>query len=154
MANSRELQKIIVTKELIHSFKNLIRYDGPAARFLAFFHAICSCQGEAVLANQNLCLSELVLNQDDYSLLMVQFLEGPAASRGSPASMGFINVSPCPHNIVCCSYTYTFTHTHTHNSAHSPSYSHSYSYSYLQSHSHTFSPSYVQPINYLCVVPL
>lgn len=62
LSNNPELLDKYVDTETIEKFIQLIREQGPQKRFMAFFQAICSCGGNQIISNQELCLSRLVLD--------------------------------------------------------------------------------------------
>jgi hypothetical protein len=96
---NRNLLEQVVDEERIRTFVELIKQEGPSDQFLDFFAAICSCDGEAMRKNQDLCLEELVLNQECFrkTLLTIKaFSSQELAAHVSP------NALPHTYTIPSC----------------------------------------------------
>ena len=72
LSNNVQLLDEYVDEETVSKFIQLICDQGPQKRFMAFFQAICSCGGQQIISNQELCLSRLVLDHECNSKLFVQ----------------------------------------------------------------------------------
>ena len=71
LSNNVQLLDEYVDEETVSKFIQLICDQGPQKRFMAFFQAICSCGGQQIISNQELCLSRLVLDRRHVSLVCV-----------------------------------------------------------------------------------
>jgi hypothetical protein len=68
---NRNLLEQVVDEARIRTFVDLIKNEGPSDQFLDFFAAICSCDGEAMRKNQDLCLEELILNENCFKETLI-----------------------------------------------------------------------------------
>lgn len=64
----------IVDSARIRTFIKLIKEEGPSDQFLDFFSAICSCDGVPVRKNQDLVLEELIINQENFSKVLLSMV--------------------------------------------------------------------------------
>jgi len=86
LSNNVTLLELFVTKETIQKFIDLICKDGPHKRFMAFFNAISSCNGNQIISNQELVLNAIVNNSVNQAGLMLSIFaaEPPAGQRKMP----------------------------------------------------------------------
>jgi hypothetical protein len=71
LSNNKMLLDQYVDDTTINKFIELIGDQGPHKRFMEFFKAICSCQGNQIISNQELCLVRLFLDEDQRKKLML-----------------------------------------------------------------------------------
>ena len=73
--NNKKLLDENVTRDTLQRFMETIQERGPKPATMGFFRAICSCRGKKILSNQEMCLSELVKDQDNHDKLLLRTIQ-------------------------------------------------------------------------------
>ena len=58
-------------------FSEVIEDQGPEPATMGFFRAICSCRGKKILSNQELCLRQLIQEEDNREALLMETIAIP-----------------------------------------------------------------------------
>ena len=72
ISENAKLLEDCVDESIINAFMSLIMERGPQARLMNFFSSICTCQGRAIISNQETCLSQLWLNDVNNKKILFQ----------------------------------------------------------------------------------
>ena len=87
ISENANLLENCVDESIIKAFMNLIIERGPQQRLIKFFSSICTCQGSAIISNQETCLSQLWLNDLNNKKILFQVYEAETEAASSKLSL-------------------------------------------------------------------